>query len=57
MKLEKPQSYQAYLIRLWQEDDHTWRATLENPHTGERQAFADVEMLLTFIRNQVKDHN
>ena len=48
-------SYQAYLLRLWQ--DHRdgqplWRASLENPHTGQRLGFADLSQLFAFIQGQ-----
>ncbi|MAU00557.1 MAG: hypothetical protein CL608_25720 [Anaerolineaceae bacterium] len=44
--------YLAFLIRLWREDKGIWRCTLENPHTGERLAFADVAALLTYVQKQ-----
>ncbi|MBE2201878.1 MAG: hypothetical protein IAE79_24940 [Anaerolinea sp.] len=47
--------YLAYLVRLWREGEGVWRSTLENPHTGERQAFADVEALLGFLREQTDE--
>lgn len=47
-------TYIAYLVRLWREDDTTWRGTLEDPHTGQRYAFADVETLLEHIRNETR---
>jgi len=53
MKPEKPTGYKAYLVRLWHEGDGVWRGTIENPHTSERLAFAEVEALLAYIRDQV----
>lgn len=47
--------YQAYMLRLWQEQDETgpaWRASLESPHTGERHGFASIEALFDFLRGQ-----
>ena len=44
--------YQAYLLRLWlagDDDTAVWRASLEDPHTGERRGFADVSSLLAFL--------
>ncbi len=44
--------YQAYLLRLWltgDDDAAVWRASLEDPRTGERHGFADVNSLLTFL--------
>lgn len=47
------ETYMAYMLRLWQvgsrEGRSVWRASLENPHTGERQAFGDVEALAAFL--------
>ena len=47
------ETYMAYMLRLWQagsrEGRSIWRASLENPHTGERQAFGDVEALVAFL--------
>lgn len=43
-------AYIAYLLRLWRErEDAAWRATLENPHSGERHGFADLEGLFSFL--------
>ncbi len=45
--------YLAYLIRLWREENApNWRATLQNPHTGERRSFADLPSLLAFLEEQ-----
>jgi hypothetical protein len=45
------QYYHAYLLRIWREEEGMpWRATLQNPHTGEQEGFATVEQLITFIR-------
>lgn len=46
-------NYVAYMLRMWQagsrEGQPIWRASLEDPHTGERMAFADVAALLAFL--------
>jgi hypothetical protein len=47
--------YLAYLLRLWQvavEGGPGWRASLENAHTGQRQAFASLDDLFAFLRRQ-----
>ena len=44
--------YVAYLIRCWYEEGDGWRGTLEDPHTGERHAFANMNSLLNFIETQ-----
>ena len=42
--------YMAYLLRLWREkQDGSWRATLENPNSGERAGFATLADLVTFL--------
>jgi hypothetical protein len=49
----RPNSYVAYMLRLWQagsrEGAPIWRASLENPHTGERLVFGEGEALLAFL--------
>jgi hypothetical protein len=50
--------YLAFMVRLWRagtSDGPVWRASLENPHTGERQTFADVEALIAYLRGQTND--
>jgi len=41
------------MLRLWQagsrDGKSVWRASLENPHTGERLAFGGVEALVAFL--------
>jgi hypothetical protein len=49
------QRYQAYLVRLWQvrsSGKWVWRATLESPHTAERQVFSDLSGLLAYLERQ-----
>jgi len=50
--------YLAFLLRIWQIKDAEqliWRASLEDPHTGERQGFATYEALIDFLRERI--HN
>ncbi len=48
-------SYQAYLLRLWQESpDGIWRFTLEDPHTKERHAFSGVDVFIQFLLEMTK---
>ncbi len=42
-------NYWSFLLRIWSMDDLGWRAVLEDPHTGERQAFGSLEALLAAI--------
>ena len=47
--------YHSYLLRLWPatvQGQIVWRASLENPHTGERLGFADLERLFAFLQDQ-----
>jgi hypothetical protein len=49
------QHYHAYLLRLWRDENGMpWRATLQNPHTGEQEGFASVDQLIAFIRNKTE---
>jgi len=47
--------YIAYMLRLWQAGNPparlVWRASLEDPHSGERLAFRDQEALFAFLRD------
>lgn len=57
--------YLSYLLRLWRVDGDdaaqptanqaVWRASLENPHTGERKGFASLEALFDFLREQAEE--
>ena len=41
------------LLRLWRaqyQGQWQWRASLESPHTGERQSFTGQELCPTFLR-------
>ena len=50
---DRSPTYLSYMLRLWQagsrDGKSVWRASLENPHTGERQAFGDMEALVAFL--------
>ena len=56
----RPSRYRAYLLRCWQERrEHadlpgTWRFSLEDPHTGQRRGFADLEALVGFLRQDMR---
>ena len=42
----------SYLLRLWRTEglrDFEWRASLENPETGERIGFANLEQLFVYL--------
>ena len=49
--------YLAYMLRLWQasnDEELTWRASLESPHTGKRHGFAGLEALFAFLEEQTR---
>ena len=60
---KKRAGYLAYMLRLWQvrQDADTvhddpkaaWRASIENPHTGERRGFPNLEALFAFLTREV----
>lgn len=41
----------VYILRLWRAEapDFSWRAALENPRTGERIGFENLERLFAFL--------
>ncbi len=50
-----PPDYMTYLLRLWRAggaNEPYWRAALENPRTGERQAFSDLASLFAFLEEK-----
>jgi len=50
--VELSANYHSFLIRLWkikQEDTFVWRASLENPQTGEVLGFEDLQALLKYL--------
>jgi hypothetical protein len=50
MNKRERESYQAYLLRIWRDNEKSpWRAMLESTHTGCRHNFADVEQLISFL--------
>jgi hypothetical protein len=63
--MAKEQSdYLSYLLRLWRVNEEgnlhrgaeqaVWRASLENPHTRQRQGFASLDELFDFLREQIR---
>ena len=49
---DEPDAYQVYMLRLWRarcKGKWQWRASIESPHTGERQWFASLERLFAFL--------
>ncbi len=49
--------YAAFLLRLWNLGDGeslSWRASLEDPHTGQQQAFSSLGELVTFLQAYIQ---
>ena len=47
--------YVSYLLRLWREKGGQttwWRASLQDPHSGQRVGFAHLDELVAFLREQ-----
>lgn len=58
MTTKKTVRYLAYLVRLWQVDSaerSVWRASIEDPHTGERRGFGTLSQLFEFLRDRVAE--
>ena len=54
--IEDNRAYHAYLLRLWRVnagESQIWRASLEDPYTGERLGFADLPELFAFLAEQI----
>lgn len=51
----RPGDYLSYLLRLWREGEggRRWRASLHNPHTGQRLGFGSVDDLVEYLRHQM----
>ena len=46
-------NYRAYLLRLWRDgENQPWRALLEDPYTGERHGFANLEKAFAYLQEQ-----
>jgi hypothetical protein len=47
--------YVSYVLRLWRERDSAsawWRASLQDPLSGQRVGFAHLDELIAFLREQ-----
>jgi hypothetical protein len=46
--------YRSFLLRVWyfkQNGELTWRASLENPRSGQKHVFTSLETLHEFLSN------
>lgn len=52
------ETYVAYMLRLWQSGSQDglplWRASLEDPATGERLMFGDLNALFAFLSERTR---
>jgi hypothetical protein len=49
--------YAAFLLRLWNLGEGkslSWRASLEDPHTGQQRAFSSLGELLAFLHAYIE---
>jgi hypothetical protein len=50
---EEETDHRAYVLRVWRAgdgDQDVWRASLANPYTEEREAFASLDQLVAYLR-------
>jgi hypothetical protein len=54
---QRERTSRRYLLRLWlaDGDDPVWRASLEDPSSGERHGFGSLERLFAFIGAETGD--
>jgi hypothetical protein len=56
----RPSRYRVYLLRFWEEGRRDpklpgpWRFSLEDPRTGQRRGFADLEALVDLLRQEIE---
>lgn len=51
---EPSPDYFAYLVRFWRSGpDRPWRASVEDPRTGEQWGFGSLETLVVFLRRRM----
>jgi hypothetical protein len=54
-----PPRYRSYLLRFWQERSKgqggtsVWHFSLEDPHTGLRRGFANLEALIAVVQREI----
>jgi hypothetical protein len=55
MNGKAPNNYVSFILRLWrgrEGEDGGWRASLEDPLTGERVGFGSLDEMFEFLRKQ-----
>lgn len=58
--MENKPTYLAFLLKVWpvvskSGQGSPWRASLENPYTGERQGFQDLDTLMSFLKTLIRE--
>ena len=56
--MDRTGRYRAYLLRMWAVEHYgqvVWRASLEDPQTGELLGFADLALLFDFLEDKAVD--
>ncbi|MCA1552955.1 MAG: hypothetical protein LC737_01110 [Chloroflexi bacterium] len=57
--MKQPPRYKAFTLRIWEERTQggesasQWRFSLEDPQTGKRQGFVDLNALMNYLRAQI----
>jgi len=55
---EEPVVYYSYLLRMWRTgNEGRWRVSLEDPRTGERVGFSDLNALLSHLLRQIQERD
>lgn len=47
-------TYHAMMLRLWR-DEHAdqWRASIQDPHTGEKRRFTSIEQFCAYLHRKL----
>lgn len=57
--MESSGSYQAYMLRMWSVErsgQAVWRASLEDPFSGEILGFPNIDALIDYLRELVGNY-
>jgi len=56
--LQEEIGYRSFLLRLWcvkHNGEHTWRASLEDPRTGQQYFFSSLKALIKYLQQLRQD--
>lgn len=48
-----PNLYRILMLTIWQEDEETWRFLLEDPRSGERKGYAELDLLVDGLKHVI----